>query len=133
MKKKLWALFLAVAMIAAFTTGCGGNNDGNDANADADTTASYTFAANIWSMGPYPLAIMIEADQLCASATGMTIDVADNNFTADKIVTDLQTQLAKKPDGVIMFSVVDSVFGKVQEACDSAGVPYVLDTNFPSD
>ena len=32
-----------------------------------------------------------------------------------------------------MFSVVDSVFGKVQEACDSAGVPYVLDTNFPSD
>lgn len=133
MKKKLWALFLAVAMIAAFTTGCGGNNGGNDANADADTTASYTFAANIWSMGPYPLAIMIEADQLCASATGMTIDVADNNFTADKIVTDLQTQLAKKPDGVIMFSVVDSVFGKVQEACDSAGVPYVLDTNFPSD
>ena len=32
-----------------------------------------------------------------------------------------------------MFSVVDAVFGSVQELCDAQNVPYTLDTNFPSD
>lgn len=77
--------------------------------------------------------IIVHADEVVANLTGMKLDVADNQFTADKIISDLQSQMATQPDGVIMFSVVDAVLGNVKELCDSQNVPYVLDTNFPSD
>lgn len=105
-------------------------NGGEEGNAEGK---SYSFAANIWGSGAYPLDIMVHANEVVAELTGMKLDTADNQFTADKIISDLQGQLATNPDGVIMFSVVDTVLGNVQQLCDAQNIPYVLDTNFPSD
>lgn len=146
MKKKAISLLMAGAMVAALLAGCGNKTDNaaggsgtsaapeNNKEADAPKTeGGYNIAANIWGTGAYPLDIIIHADEKAAAIAGVNLDVADNQFTADKIVSDLQSQLASKPDGVLMFSVVDAVFGSVQELCDAQEVPYALDTNFPSD
>ena len=149
MKKKAISLLLVGAMVAAMVAGCGNaSSDNNGAAAGGDSSAKsesnssaksegssdgYTIAANIWGTGAYPLDIIVHADEKAAAVAGAKVDVADNQFTADKIVTDLQSQLASKPDAVLMFSVVDAVFGSVQELCDAQKVPYALDTNFPSD
>lgn len=151
MKKRVISLLMAGAMAAALLAGCGSKADkaadskgqtssaeeqktdpGKDAPS-GDGSKSYSIAGNIWGTGAYPLDIIVHADEKVEALTGIKLDVADNQFTADKIVTDLQSQLASKPDGVLMFTVVDAVFGSVQELCDAQGVPYVLDTNFPSD
>ena len=149
MKRKAISLLLVGAMVAAMVAGCGNaSSDNNGAAAGGDSSAKsesnssaksegssdgYTIAANIWGTGAYPLDIIVHADEKAAAVAGAKVDVADNQFTADKIVTDLQSQLASKPDAVLMFSVVDAVFGSVQELCDAQKVPYALDTNFPSD
>ena len=148
MKKKAISLLLVGAMVAAMVAGCGNasSNDngaaaGGDSSAASESNSSaksegskdgYTIAANIWGTGAYPLDIIVHADEKAAAVAGAKVDVADNQFTADKIVTDLQSQLASKPDAVLMFSVVDAVFGSVQELFDAQKVPYALDTNFPS-
>ena len=149
MKKKAISLLLVGAMAAAMVAGCGNTSSDNNGAAGGDSSAKsesnssaksegssdgYTIAANIWGTGAvYPLDIIVHADEKAAAVAGAKVDVADNQFTADKIVTDLQSQLASKPDAVLMFSVVDAVFGPVQELCDAQKVPYALDTNFPSD
>ena len=148
MKKKAISLLLVGAMVAAMVAGCGNASSDNNGAAGGDSSAKsesnssaksegskdgYTIAANIWGTGAYPLDIIVHADEKAAAVAGAKVDVADNQFTADKIVTDLQSQLASKPDAVLMFSVVDAVFGSVQELCDAQKVPYALDTNFPSD
>ena len=146
MKKKAISLLLVGAMVAAMVAGCGNasSNDngaaaGGDSSAASESNSSaksegskdgYTIAANIWGTGAYPLDIIVHADEKAAAVAGAKVDVADNQFTADTIVTDLQSQLASKPDAVLMFSVVDAVFGSVQELCDAQKVPYALDTKY---
>ena len=134
MKKKAISLLLVGAMVAAMVAGCGNASSDNNGAAGGDSSAKsesnssaksegssdgYTIAANIWGTGAYPLDIIVHADEKAAAVAGAKVDVADNQFTADKIVTDLQSQLASKPDAVLMFSVVDAVFGSVQELCDA--------------
>ena len=143
MKKKAISLLMAGAVAAALLAGCGNKTDNTAANAGTsaapetnkseEAEGGYNIAANIWGTGAYPLDIIIHADEKAAAVAGVNLDVADNQFTADKIVSDLQSQLASKPDAVLMFSVVDAVFGSVQDLCDAQNVPYALDTNFPSD
>lgn len=157
MKKRILSLLMAGTMAAMLLTGCGDSGGdaetgtkggeqepgtsgegeketkGESGQEGGSTGDSYSFAANIWGRGAYPLDIIVHADEVVAEMTGMKLDVADNQFTADKIISDLQSQLATKPDGVIMFSVVDTVLGNVKQLCDEQKVPYVLDTNFPSD
>ena len=137
MKKGL-ALLVAASMTAATLMGCSsqGANDGakdTQAVGGEEKEGSYSIAGNIWGTGAYPLDIIIHADEKVAAIADVKFDVADNQFTADKIISDLQNQLSTKPDAVLMFSVVDAVFGNVQELCDAQKVPYALDTNFPSD
>lgn len=148
-RRRFLGVLLAGAMAVSLLSGCGeqgaaaetpekGNgtqnsaqdSGGSGAAADAD---GISIAANTWGSGAYPLDIIVHADERVAKAAGINLDVADNQFTADKVISDLQSQLANNPDGVLMMSVVDAVFGNVQQLCDAKGVPYVLDTGLPSD
>ena len=113
MKKKAISLLLVGAMAAAMVAGCGNTSSdnngvaaGGDSSAKSESNSSaksegssdgYTIAANIWGTGAYPLDIIVHADEKAAAVAGAKVDVADNQFTADKIVTDLQSQLASKP------------------------------------
>lgn len=155
MKRKVIGILLAVTMAASMLAGCG--SDGTSAEGEPNATElenaagnqeeqdevsdsgvggngeSYHLAANTWGSGAYALDIIVHADQIVADIAGVELDVADNQFTADKVVADLQSQMATQPDGVIMISMVGTVFSKVQELCQQQNVPYVLDSNFPMD
>lgn len=110
-----------------------GGAEGESGSEGSGGGTSYHLAANIWGSGAYALDIIVHADQIVAELAGMELDVADNQFTADKVITDLQSQMAAQPDGVIMMSVVGTVFAQVQQMCQQQNVPYVLDSNFPAD
>lgn len=141
MKKRGMSYLVIGGIVLSLLAGCsdsgssaatvGGNSEGGN-NQENVNTDGYHLVTNTWGSGAYPLDSIIHADRKVAELAGINLDVADNQFTADNIISDLQSQLANGPDGVIMMSVVDAVFGNVQSLCDSAGVPYVLDTGLPT-
>lgn len=140
MKRGFWSFFMAGVMTVSLLSGCGaggaaGETKVSDGGAVKSTGEAdgYSIAANTWGAGAYPLDTIVHADKKLAAIAGVQLDVADNQFTADKVISDLQSQLANKPDAVLMMSVVDAVFGTVRELCDAQGVPYALDTGVPSD
>ncbi len=149
-RRKLISLLLVGTMAAALLAGCGSGSDDSDtqeqqgqasaeeenaggSDTSADVGESYSFAQNIWGTGAYPLDIIVHATEKAAGVAGVTTDLADNQFTSDNIISGLQSQLAAGTDGVLFFSVVDTVFGSAQELCDAQNVPYALVTNFPQD
>ena len=124
MKKKAISLLLVGAMVAAMVAGCGNASSDNNGAAGGDSSAKsesnssaksegssdgYTIAANIWGTGAYPLDIIVHADEKAAAVAGAKVDVADNQFTADKIVTDLLDYLSTyliTPDNAAHFKAL---------------------------
>ena len=129
--KRLISMLLVVVMIVASLAACDKKEAGTGEMHESGKV--YSIAGNNFGAGAYPLDIIGHAEQKIVNITGAKLDIADNQFTADKIVTDLESQLATSPDGVLMLCLVDAVFGTVKEKCNEAKVPYVLDTNLPTD
>lgn len=145
MKKRTVSLLLVGVMAMGMLAGCGTDSDdgsiGNTTSVTNETAEStddgeedtYSLAQNIWGTGAYPLDIIVHATDTAAAVAGVTTDLADNQFTSDNIISGLQSQLAAGTDGVLFFSVVDTVFGSMQNLCDAQDVPYALVTNYPQD
>ena len=100
--KRLLALVLSAAMFFSLAAGCTPADQTDDGQtsptADAGGEGGYTIATNNFGVGAYPLDMMVANEQSAADATGMTLTVTNNEFTADKVITQLQNQLAASPD-----------------------------------
>lgn len=80
-------------------------------NSNGNTSSGFTIAANNWGVGAYPLDIIFEGlAPLEASAGDLTIDVANNEFKADKVISDLQNQLSSGADGVLFLGMTQTIF-----------------------
>lgn len=155
MKKRLLGMVLAVAMASSFVfAGCG-NSDGSTQKQPAgqDTEESsvqessentggqtgdianlgYTFATNDFGQGEYSLDINAWIVESVAKHVGSGVDVVDNQFTVDNIVTQLRSQLSKSPDGVCMIGIAETVFPAISAACQEANVPYAFFATPPVD
>lgn len=93
MHKKMLGMLLAGALMGSLLAGCG---DGAQTGGDA-----YIIAANTWGAGAYPLDDIVRNDQYLCDQLGLTLDVANNEFTADKVVSQLENQLANNPNAVL--------------------------------
>lgn len=145
MKKRLLGMVLAVAMASSLAlTGCGSGGDSGQSNGTQGTGGSseqentsssggqsgdlsnlgYTFATNDFGQGEYSLDINAWIIDSVAQHIGSTVDVVDNQFTVDNIVTQLRSQLSKGPDGVCMIGIAETVFPAISQACQEANVPY---------
>lgn len=145
MKKRLLGMVLAVAMASSLAlTGCGSGGDSGQSNdtqgiggsSEQENTSSssgqsgdlsnlgYTFATNDFGQGEYALDINAWVIDSVAQHVGSTVDVVDNQFTVDNIVTQLRSQLSKGPDGVCMIGIAETVFPAISQACQEANVPY---------
>lgn len=162
MKKKMLAAVLSAAMVGSLAlTGCGSSSDSGSASsassaAEASSTAEasseaasassdsaaeasgdfaeYAIATNDFGAGEYSLDLNNWIIQyLIEEEIGGTVDITDNQFTVDKIITQLQSQLSTGPDGVLMIGIADSVYPAVMKNCDEAGVPYGLFATVPTD
>lgn len=153
MKKRFLAIALVAAMVAALA-GCGGGSAAPAASsakseaaapaaeaqsaapaAEAESAApagetadlanlGLTFATNDFGQGEYSLDINSWIIESVAKHVGSSVDVVDNQFTVDNIITMLRSQLSKGPSGVTMIGIAETVFPAIQQACDEAGVPY---------
>lgn len=72
-------------------------------------------------------------DERLAELIGCTTDKADNQFTVDNVVTQLESQLINKPDIVIPELVADTTFNPVITRCIDADVYFAFDCNFPNE
>ncbi|PWE85281.1 hypothetical protein LG34_16880 [Eubacterium ramulus] len=154
MKKRLLGMVLAVAMASSLAlTGCGSGGDSGQSNGTQGTGGSseqentsssggqsgdlsnlgYTFATNDFGQGEYSLDINAWIIDSVAQHVGSTVDVVDNQFTVDNIVTQLRSQLSKGPDGVCMIGIAETVFPAISQACQEANVPYSFFATPPVD
>ena len=154
MKKRLLGMVLAVAMASSLAlTGCGSGGDSGKSNdtqgtggsSEQENTSSsggqsgdlsnlgYTFATNDFGQGEYSLDINAWIIDSVAQHVGSTVDVVDNQFTVDNIVTQLRSQLSKGPDGVCMIGIAETVFPAISQACQEANVPYAFFATPPVD
>lgn len=74
-----------------------------------DSNTSYTIATNNFGAGVYPLDTNAAYEQNAADALGVTLNVTNNEFTADKSITQLQNQLASAPDGVAFLGISETL------------------------
>ena len=154
MKKRLLGMVLAVAMASSLAlTGCGSGGDSGQSNGTQGTGGSseqentsssggqsgdlsnlgYTFATNDFGQGECSLDINAWIIDSVAQHVGSTVDVVDNQFTVDNIVTQLRSQLSKGPDGVCMIGIAETVFPAISQACQEANVPYAFFATPPVD
>ena len=154
MKKRLLGMVLAVAMASSLAlTGCGSGGDSGQSNdtqgtggsSEQENTSSsggqsgdlsnlgYTFATNDFGQGEYSLDINAWIIDSVAQHVGSKVDVVDNQFTVDNIVTQLRSQLSKGPDGVCMIGIAETVFPAISQACQEANVPYAFFATPPVD
>ena len=107
----------------------------SEATAAADDLANLglTFATNDFGQGEYSLDINSWIVESVAKHVGSSVDVVDNQFTVDNIITMLRSQLSKGPDGVTMIGIAETVFPAIQAACDEANVPYSFFATPPLD
>lgn len=98
--KRLLALVLSAAMFFSLAAGCTPADQTDDGQtsptADAGGEGGYTIATNNFGVGAYPLDMMVANEQSAADATGMTLTVTNNEFTADKVITQLQMLMCGK-------------------------------------
>lgn len=125
------ALLLSFAMLLSLSA-CAGSAAKTAATGGAENKA-YTFAHNKFGSGAYPLEIIVKEAEAELAYFGGKLRVADNEFTVDKVVTDLQAQLAAGVDGVEIFAVADTLFETMGDACTQAKVPFVLYDKTPTD
>ena len=96
--KRILALVLGLAMLSALASGCAptGESGGGQSSPAVNTgsNTSYTIATNNFGAGVYPLDTNAAYEQNAADALGVTLNVTNNEFTADKSITQLQNQLA---------------------------------------
>ena len=88
---------LSLALVPAFAltllSGCQ-QTAAPPAESSSTGKGGHVIAANTWGVGAYPLDIIFEAlTPLETSAGDLSIDLANNEFKVDKVVTDLQNQL----------------------------------------
>lgn len=135
--KRLLALVLSAAMFFSLAAGCTPADQTDDGQtsptADAGGEGGYTIATNNFGVGAYPLDMMVANEQSAADATGMTLTVTNNEFTADKVITQLQNQLAASPDGVAFLGISETLFPVAAQYCKNAKTPYVFYAFSPTD
>lgn len=137
MKKRVASVLLAGMMVVGMLAGCGSKeeaktNDGS-ANAESDSKDSYLFITNNFGAGAYPLDMMVMNEQAACDATGMELNITDNEFTVDKVITQLQSQMAMNPDGVAFLGISETLFPTAANICSQAKKPYVFYACAPTD
>lgn len=127
-------------MILALAAGCGPQNESSGQSSTpagetvtGDGEGSYTIATNNFGVGTYPFDMVVANEQSAVDATGMTLTVTNNEFTADKVISQLQNQLAAGPDGVAFLGVSETLFPVAAQHCQNAKVPYAFYIGSPTE
>lgn len=137
--KKLFALLLVPVLALSLLGGCqtpatSDASSGTPGPAPAGAPGPHTIAANNWGVGAYPLDIIFESLSPLKESTGdLTVDLANNEFKADKVISDLQNQLTSGTDGVLFLGMTQTIFPTAAQLCQQSKVPFVFHANVPAE
>lgn len=137
LKKRVLGLFIAASIVCSMMVGCANTPAETKQNENASTQDtkgnSYSIAANTFGVGAYPLDAIITSDRFVSDFTGMNLDVANNEFTVDKVISQLENQLANNPDAVLFLGIAETTFPAAVQAIQEKGKLYAFDTNIPEE
>ena len=161
MKKKILALTTAAILAAGMFAGCGANEEASDSTTETSTASTsekstteasseetgetseegaeatefpeYRFGTNIWGSGSYVLESNAKTANVNYEGLGLTFEGISNDFTADKITTDVQTQISDGVDAIIETPLTQPSFLAVAQICEDNGVPFVYYDKVPQD
>lgn len=140
MKRKIIVATIIAAMTLSLAA-CGGSSSGGATTAAAGgetTAASGEFgtvkvAANTFGAGAYPLDEIQGWTEYAANLFGCEIDVANNEFTADKVVSQCEGQMASKPNVAVYMLQIPTTTEPCMDAFEKAGVYYAWNSTWPDD
>lgn len=161
--KKLMAMGLSVAMIAASMAACGGDSTGStsaandgaandaaaDTNAAADSSVSgddasadegsnagggaFKIGYNYFGPGSYALQTLADNQQFVIDAFGNDSQSISDDFQVDKIVQDIENLISSGCDGLIIWLPADNLYQTVIDKCTEAKIPFVFADKVPAD
>lgn len=140
-RKRFLSFVMVPLCVLPLLSGCQSQPTAENTPSNASTggepsgsVTGHTIAANNWGVGAYPLDIIFQGlDPLVESAGDLTIDLANNEFKADKVISDLQNQLTGGADGVLFLGMTQTIFPTAAQLCQQSKVPFVFHANVPAD
>ena len=136
--------------MAGLFAGCGSNEETPSSEQSSATEGSTTeegsaaeegtaaagdisIAANTFGAGAYPLDEIQSWTQYAADLYGVQIEFANNEFTADKVVSQCEAQMASQPDGAVYMLQIPTTTEPCMDAFENAGVYYAWNSTWPDD
>lgn len=147
--KKLCSLLLAAAMalsLAACGSPAAAGSDspassnepgaaqteqpsGGDSSSDKKGVIGY----NYFAAGDYALDTLANNTKRVIEACGYEAMGVCDNASLDQLVTDVENMISAGVDGLVLWMPNDSLYLKVAQICEDAGVPFCLSDKVPTD
>lgn len=155
--KKVTALVLGACMVAGLAA-CGGTNTAASDNGESGSTAAASgsqdgstsvessgnstivtdasglkIGYNYFGTGGYSLAALANQTQIVLDACGDESVSADDQFSVETLVSDVQNMISAGCDGLVIWLPAEPLYETVANMCAEAGVYFVLNDKVPSD
>lgn len=143
--KRILAIALSVLMVASFA-GCSGNGNsstasttdtssaGTSSSADSSTSSSKAFKIGYNYFGNAPVLVTLgNNSKYVVEAFGGTATSMDDQFSADKIIQDIENLISLHVDGLVVWAPADALYPTISKMCLEAKIPFVLADKIPSD
>ncbi len=145
MSKRIGLFILMVVIAVGIFGGCGtqANDSGaatvstatqaTESSTSGDTTSfkTLTLGHNNWGKGAFPLDIHEKESVHAQTVIGNKYTVANNEFKADKVISDIQSQIASGINGLNFFGISKTMFTSQSQLCSDAKIPFVYWANLP--
>lgn len=88
---------------------------------------------NYFGTGGYSLAALANQTQVVLDACGDESVAADDQFSVETLVTDIENMISSGCDGIVIWLPAEPLYETVANKCAEAGVYFVLNDKIPSD
>lgn len=88
---------------------------------------------NYFGTGGYSLAALANQSQIVLDACGVESVAADDQFSVENLVTDIENMISSGCDGIAIWLPAEPLYETVANKCAEAGVYFVLNDKVPSD
>lgn len=139
MKKvtSLTSLLVAGSMLMTLFSGCGSTNQPGGSPTGSQETGgeggSFLIAENNWGQGVAALDLIESEARYTVTSLGGEFQVYNDEFSADKMMTNIQGMLSSGADGIMYFGSVATLIPNVSQMCQQAQVPFVIFDQIPAE
>lgn len=134
------SLLLCVSLITGLFSACTPPAQGGGAPQSAAPAPSaaggdgkYLIAENNWGQGVGALDLIENEARYTVTAYGCDFQAYNDEFSADKMKSNIQGMLSAGTDGILFFGAAPTLIPVVAQMCEQAKVPFVIFDQIPQD